>query len=265
MDFPDFLDRHLPTLERDAVGNNMILGLLARHGTAPPPELSYWSLGAPGCCAIHYAGNHLIVTDLDEEACLALAGLTRALPFRGVAGPAETTSCLVEIMRRDGLVFGDPELQGILALAGPPHFPEAAGHCRPVAATDGPLYAEWMLAFARDVVPHDPVPDRAELQSSAARSQAFFWIDGDQPVSVARVQRLTQGMGAISRVYTPPEHRGKGYAGSVTAAVSQHILALGRPAVCLYVDQANPASNRCYAKIGFTPVRDCRFYPRQMA
>lgn len=264
MEFAEFIDRHVPALERDAVGNNMILGLLARHGTAAPPELSYWSLGEPGCCAIHYAGNHLIVSDLDKEACLALAGLTRTLAFRGVAGPAGAATRLVAIMERDGVVFGEPELQGILALAGAPRFPGASGDCRPVEAADGPLYAEWMLAFAREVIPHDPVPDRAELESSAAQSQAFFWIDEGEPVSVAQVQRLTRDMGAISRVYTPPGQRGKGYAGAVTAAVSQHIFALGRPAVCLYVDQANPASNRCYARIGFRPVRDCRFYPRRM-
>ena len=68
---------------------------------------------------------------------------------------------------------------------------------------------------------------------------------------------------AISAVYTPPAQRGRGYAGSVTAAVAERIFAEGKAAACLYTDLRNPASNRCYAKIGFKPVCDAWHYARQ--
>jgi predicted GNAT family acetyltransferase len=42
----------------------------------------------------------------------------------------------------------------------------------------------------------------------------------------------------------------------VTAATVDSIFAEGRTMACLYSDLRNPASNRCYAKIGFKPV--CR-------
>jgi predicted GNAT family acetyltransferase len=55
-------------------------------------------------------------------------------------------------------------------------------------------------------------------------------------------------------VYTPPEIRRRGCAGSATAATVERIYTEGSKIDCLYADLRNPASNRCYAKIGFTPV-----------
>ena len=59
--------------------------------------------------------------------------------------------------------------------------------------------------------------------------------------------------GGIAPVYTPPEERGRGYAGSATAAAAEMLLDEGRTVVSLYTDLRNPASNRCYQRIGFVP------------
>lgn len=75
-----------------------------------------------------------------------------------------------------------------------------------------------------------------------------------RPVSLAGIVRRTRNAAAIAIVYTPPELRGRGYAGSVTAAVVEKIYAEDRRIACLYVDLRNPAATRCYAKIGFKPV-----------
>jgi predicted GNAT family acetyltransferase len=80
-------------------------------------------------------------------------------------------------------------------------------------------------------------------------------VDG-KPVAMAGISRRTRNTGVISGVYTPPALRGRGYAGSVTAAVAEQIFAEGKTAVCLYTDLRNPYSNRCYARIGFKPA--CR-------
>ena len=60
--------------------------------------------------------------------------------------------------------------------------------------------------------------------------------------------------GSIGPVYTTPEFRGRGFAGAVTATAVDQIFAEGRRTACLFVDVTNPASNRCYAKLGFTTV-----------
>ena len=60
----------------------------------------------------------------------------------------------------------------------------------------------------------------------------------------------------VGPVYTPPELRGRGYATTLTAAVSQDQLDQGRRFVTLFTDLANPTSNRIYQAIGYRPVRD---------
>jgi predicted GNAT family acetyltransferase len=73
-------------------------------------------------------------------------------------------------------------------------------------------------------------------------------------VAIAGIVRRLKNSAAIAGVYTPPELRRRGYAGSITAAVVERIYAEGRKIACLYADLGNLASNRCYAKIGFTPL-----------
>ena len=70
--------------------------------------------------------------------------------------------------------------------------------------------------------------------------------------------RETATLAAISGVYTVPESRGLGYAGSVTAALCERLFAERKHVLCLFTDLANPYSNGCYAKIGFERV--CTFY-----
>ena len=82
----------------------------------------------------------------------------------------------------------------------------------------------------------------------------LFWETAGEPVSMAALARVTRNAAAIGPVYTPPELRARGYAGSVTAALTEYIFASGKTTACLFTDLRNPYSNRCYAKIGFKPV-----------
>jgi predicted GNAT family acetyltransferase len=83
--------------------------------------------------------------------------------------------------------------------------------------------------------------------------------------SAATIGRQTPQTAVINRVFTPPHFRGRGYAGSVTAALVERIFAEGRSAACLYTDLRNPSSNHCYAKIGFTPACSSWHFPRSQA
>jgi predicted GNAT family acetyltransferase len=60
----------------------------------------------------------------------------------------------------------------------------------------------------------------------------------------------------VGPVYTPPELRGRGYAGAATAAASQAALDVGVREVVLYTDLANPTSNALYQRLGYRPVED---------
>jgi len=85
----------------------------------------------------------------------------------------------------------------------------------------------------------------------------FLWEDGPgRPVSLAGCAGRTPNGIRIGPVYTPTELRGRGYASALTAALTQALLDGGRRFCFLFVDVANPTSNRIYERIGYRPVTE---------
>src|SRR2546421_9200364 len=81
----------------------------------------------------------------------------------------------------------------------------------------------------------------------------WLWdIDG-RVVSLSGVSGPTPHGIRVAPVYTPPELRGRGYAGNLVAAASQAQLDAGRRFVFLFTDLANPTSNHVYRAIGYEP------------
>ena len=72
----------------------------------------------------------------------------------------------------------------------------------------------------------------------------------------AAINGITPRGVRIGMVYTPPEHRRRGYATALVGALSQRCLADGRSFCCLFTDLANPVSNAIYPKVGYRPVAD---------
>jgi RimJ/RimL family protein N-acetyltransferase len=258
----DFVEHHRPALERDEVRHNVILSILDRLALDPPPNLRRWSLGASGACAAQSPGYPVVLGELTQAQCRALAEETRDLDYPGVVGPEQTAPWFAERATELGLTFLEPIPQQIHALREKPNYPGALGHARVISPLDIELFADWTTAFMREAVPHDPPPSRERLAQIAAEGRHQFWIVDGEPAAMAGIVRRTRHAAAIAGVYTPLSLRGRGYARSVTAAVVQRIFAEGKTAACLYTDLRNPASNRCYAKIGFEPACRSWHYPR---
>jgi predicted GNAT family acetyltransferase len=87
----------------------------------------------------------------------------------------------------------------------------------------------------------------------------FVW-DHAGPVSMASATGLTPNGIRVNGVYTPPEHRGRGYATACVAALSARLLADGRRFCFLFTDAANPTSNAIYRRIGYVPVAEVQEY-----
>jgi RimJ/RimL family protein N-acetyltransferase len=261
----EFFAYHAPALEAQEPRHNLILAILERAAHHEAQDVVTWSIGAPGQCAAMTIGWPIVIGELVAAQCRELAQITAGVDYRGVVGPDETAQWFVERARELRVAFLDPIPQAIHALRRPPQYPGAPGHARPVTADDAALFADWLAAFAAEATPQDPAPVRERLERSAGEGRHLFWIVDGEPVSVAGIARRTRNAAAISGVYTPPHLRGRGYAGSVTAAVVERVYAEGRSIACLYTDLRNPYSNRCYAKIGFEPVCGSMHIPRRAA
>ena len=98
---------------------------------------------------------------------------------------------------------------------------------------------------------------RAAVDEGIAERTLWVWEAPDgEVVSMVGARLPAYGVSRVGPVYTPPTHRGRGYAGAATALASAGMRELGATEVCLFTDLDNPTSNGVYRRIGYVPVLD---------
>lgn len=134
------------------------------------------------------------------------------------------------------------------------------GDCRPVRESDTELLVDWLDDFFAEAL--DAPSDRAERRKFVREVDMsddciVLWTLGNgEPVSMARIHAPSGGVSRIGPVYTPPAHRGHGYAAAATASAADHTRRLGARDVVLFADVENVASSRVYRRIGFRPFSE---------
>jgi hypothetical protein len=194
------------------------------------------------------------VVDAVLEDDPATPGLVGNLPHvhRAAERWAARTGAATEIRQR----------QGVYALTRVRDVPETDGAPRPAIADDRDLLLAWLLAFADEATAGPPrdEPGLMErmLDARLVPGEAGYWLweEGGAPVSVAGYAGPTPGGIRVGPVYTPPEHRRRGFATILVADLSRWLLGRGHRACYLYTDLANPTSNAIYARIGYERVCD---------
>jgi predicted GNAT family acetyltransferase len=136
-----------------------------------------------------------------------------------------------------------------------PPAPGPLGAARIATAADRDLLESWVDAFARETADLTG-PRRGMIEDRLGYGGLTLWEIEGTAVSLAGIQRPAAGVVRLAPVYTPPEHRGHGYGGAVTAAVSQAALEAGASQVVLFTDLGNPTSNALYQRLGYRPVED---------
>jgi GNAT superfamily N-acetyltransferase len=136
-----------------------------------------------------------------------------------------------------------------------PPEPFPAGTARVAGPADTDLLVDWHAAFAAE-----SGSGGGNLRRTVADRLSYgglmFWEAGGAPVAMAGLTRNVAGVVRVGAVYTPPEHRRRGYGGAVTTAVSQAALDAGAAEVVLFTDLANPTSNALYQRLGYRPISD---------
>lgn len=142
------------------------------------------------------------------------------------------------------------------------HPADSKGVLRMVTNDEWSLAAEWYCDFTREAE-HNHNPDVEQIQKAVQQKideeHLYFWDDG-LPVSMAGFIRPTAHGISIGPVYTPPAFRGRGYASSLVAQMSQRALDGGKEFCSLFTDRANPTSNHIYQQIGYRAIEDFQVY-----
>jgi len=160
---------------------------------------------------------------------------------------------------RKGLTFEVAMEQRIYELAEVnPEIP-LIGTVRLVEEKDMPFLPFWLEAFhptAHGDQTMNIPNDLHHYLYRIAKKNLYILEDDGVPVSLAGFNREMQNVIGVGPVFTPPYYRGKGYASSCVAQISQLALDRGFTRCVLYTDLANPTSNSIYQKIGYKPICD---------
>ena len=271
-DVAAFREIATPYLVRDEARHNLILGISSTLMQKPDlhPVFDLW-----------------VASDGDEVTGAALRtppfNLVLAQPSSDPALDALVDRMIAEGQDLPGVVAAIPEVEtfvgawaaehdvdaaivfrhGIYELREVMEVPSAPGGARPVTPEDREQVIAWAIDFADEVLPEETDRER-HVRLIDARLRAtgdaglWLWEDGGGPVSLSGYGGSTPNGIRIGPVYTPPEHRGRGYATSLVTQQSHWLLGVGRSLCFLYTDLDNPTSNALYRRIGYRMVAEAR-------
>src|SRR5689334_2138224 len=90
----DFCARHMVALERNEARHMMLLGAL--NTDTELASIQFWTLGAPGECAILRPNGLLILGDLNARQSCALSEQLSNVDYKGVVGPDDSVLRFIE-------------------------------------------------------------------------------------------------------------------------------------------------------------------------
>jgi hypothetical protein len=264
-----FRDRAEPFLLQQEAANNLMLGLISGLIDTPslyaePPYLA--TVEADGEVATAFLRTppyRLIMSTSDHPAALQLVAANlhdsgTALP--GVTGPLDLARSFASVWQElADIAWSENRLLRVYAVSHVRPVLSVPGSLRQATAADRDRLIDWFSAFAIEAaLTHELERIAHGIDTRLANPQGGIWyweVDG-APVSLVGGTGLTPHGIRIGPVYTPPEHRRRGYGSAATAAVSQLLLDRGRRFVFLYTDLSNATANHIYQGIGYEPVGD---------
>lgn len=266
-DLAAFAERVVPFLSRRPLEHSVLLTIIdARvHGRVVgdgPPVCAYVcdDLGEVVGVSVRTPPMKTVLSVMPEEAavCLedALAVVDPGSP--AVLGPVELARVFAE--RRTARRGGRPRAGMALRMyalgeLAPPRGIAGAAHL--AGPADQLVLVRWWDSFGDEALPEQPRGNLAEVVANRLRTGAMHvWEVDGEPVAMAGYQGPLHGVARVAPVYTPPEHRRRGYGAAVTAATTAHALQRGAQTVILHADLSNPTSNSIYQQIGYRPLTD---------
>jgi ribosomal protein S18 acetylase RimI-like enzyme len=231
-----------------------------RVGAGDAAPLFGWWRSPAGMVAttfLHTQPRPLLLDAAPEGAADSLADVLadRRWQLPGVnSDPATAKRFANAWRRRTGatvVIHRHQRLYRLARLVGP--TPAPPGQRRLADATDRNLLLTWNRSFQREVG-ETPGDVASFVDDRLGYGGYTLWEVDGTPVSLAGLTRRVAGMVRVAPVYTPPEHRRRGYAGAVTAEVSRAAMNAGAREVLLFTDVANATSNSLYQRLGFRPI-----------
>lgn len=175
----------------------------------------------------------------------------------GVIGDKETASKFAEAWTAEtgqtAELFMDEGLYRIDAVV--KGLDKSPGSWRVANKQDADLLEEWYLLFEQDTgIGESSEKEAAEkIERFLMDKELYVWEVDGKVVSCMKKSRPSRHGITVSFVFTPKEHRRKGYARTLVAEVTEELLG-EFDFVMLYTDLKNPTSNKIYSEIGYEQI-----------
>ncbi|MDQ2881815.1 MAG: GNAT family N-acetyltransferase [Actinomycetota bacterium] len=266
-DLAEFTTLTRPLLVADPVRHSIALTVLAlllrvpEGDEGPPVLVSVRRDGVLAGVALCTPPREMLISGLPARCADAVIEVLAPMHphLSGVVGPRSEAEAFAQSWSaRTGASVHERMAQRVFALRRLTPPGGVPGAARRAGAGDLELLAQWRQDFADEATGglrgHGTALQQVR-RSLAAGAAALLWEVGGQPLAWASASAPAAGT-PIGPVYTPPQHRGKGYGSAVTAAAAGWALQARAQHVVLSTDLANPISNAIYPRIGFRPVHD---------
>jgi RimJ/RimL family protein N-acetyltransferase len=269
-----FLELAGPLLERDEARNQLPLGIAAgliEHAEAYD-VVRFWvgvEAGRPFSAALRTEPHNLVLADPEpgidlEELLVAVANDDPSVP--GIVGNEPYVGpAAARIAALAGMLPERDVSMGVFALERVGDVRRAPGQTAVATPEDRDLIRRWFTDFAIESLPdpqlaNDRLDRTLDTRFSGDHAGIWLWIIDGAFVSMSGYSGRTPSGIRIGPVYTPPEHRRRGYATTLVADQSRWLLEQGYRSCFLYTDLSNPTSNAIYERIGYERVADSAEY-----
>jgi hypothetical protein len=257
----EFLKTTETFLEQNEVFNHLMLGIANRFD----PETDIPSdcllvmitdeMGEIRLAGVQSSGKEIIINgDAEAGACLLQYYLDQNIPLHGMEGPRPLIEAIGKIWEEQFNGNTQVDLEHLIyALYEVNSLDTSPGSMRVAEPKDIDLLTQWSYDFQVDAFDEshgDLDLARKTVQTKIERKTLFVW-ENEGPVSMAAFARPGKTGVAINYVFTPKAFRKKGYARSLTAALSQEMLNRGFSFCTLFTDVHNPTSNKIYQEVGY--------------
>lgn len=132
---------------------------------------------------------------------------------------------------------------------------KSEGSWRIASKKDAELLEEWYVSFEEETGINRSTKAEAthRIASFLERKEVYVWEVDGAVVSCMKKSRPSKNGITVSFVFTPQSQRGKGYARTLVAEVTDELL-LEFDFVMLYTDLDNATANKIYREIGYEQI-----------
>ena len=213
----------------------------------------------------HYWNGNVLMQAVDEQVLVGLIGYFQTAvsrPVAGVLGPdelAETTIRQLKLTDADYAANRTEALYtlDLAALVLPPDLDGETSCMIEAAVVERDLLGQWIRGYEIEALgSHDDeelaVRSLDRVDQMITGSECWVLAVDGRPVSLCGFNARLPDMVQIGPVWTPPEHRSRGYARTLVALALRRANEQGVGKAILFTDY--PAAAKAYEAVGFNRI-----------